>query len=256
MISGLHPREVNGGRVEQTAPGCFRLSIPAGDDRQYRCAQLDDYIHLPRQNFPWKAVQQPKFTVRMRVSAAELPGTWGFGLWNDPFGLTFATRGRARRLPTLPQTAWFFYASPHNHLALHDNHPASGFLAATFASKRIPPPLIALGLPVLPLLFWQPAARLLRSFMRRFVQESAALVPGDVTAWRACRIEFCANQVLFSLDDQPIAASQIIPRGPLGFVLWIDNQFAAFPSDGRVSMGALANPAAWLEVEITQELKR
>jgi hypothetical protein len=35
----------------------------------------------------------------------------------------------------------------------------------------------------------------------------------------------------------------------LGFVLWVDNQYAAFPPDGRIRFGSLENPEpAWIEV--------
>jgi len=247
MLTGLHPREVNGGRVEQTAPGRWRLSVPGGDNAAYRCAQLDDYLHLARRDFPWQG--NFDIALRLRASAPDLPGTWGFGVWNDPFGLTFATRGRARRLPALPQTAWWFYASPHNHLAVQDDHPASGLLAATFASRPVPAPLLGLGLPALPLVFLPTAARILRRIARRFVHESATQIETDVTGWHTYRLSRQAGQIQFSLDDQVIAVTPVTPRGALGFVLWIDNQFAAFPPDGRIRMGALTNPAAWIEVE-------
>jgi hypothetical protein len=35
----------------------------------------------------------------------------------------------------------------------------------------------------------------------------------------------------------------------LGLVLWIDNQYAAFPPTGRLRIGSLLNPeSAWLEL--------
>ena len=46
------------------------------------------------------------------------------------------------------------------------------------------------------------------------------------------------------------------PRPPLGLVLWIDNQFAAWTPKGQLGYGTLENPAAWLEMEkldISQE---
>jgi hypothetical protein len=42
----------------------------------------------------------------------------------------------------------------------------------------------------------------------------------------------------------------ISPHGPLGLVIWIDNQFAAIPPSGKVRFGTLPTPEpAWLEVE-------
>jgi hypothetical protein len=43
---------------------------------------------------------------------------------------------------------------------------------------------------------------------------------------------------------------KIHPRGRLGLVIWIDNQYASLPPDGHVGYGTLANDQpAWLELE-------
>jgi hypothetical protein len=55
--------------------------------------------------------------------------------------------------------------------------------------------------------------------------------------------------VAFAVDEALIFRTGICPRGPLGLVIWIDNQYAAWKPDGRVSMGALAHPQAQLEIE-------
>ena len=53
----------------------------------------------------------------------------------------------------------------------------------------------------------------------------------------------------FTVDEQTFE-SGISPKGPLGLVIWVDNQFAAFPPDGKLSYGTLANSqSAWLEIE-------
>ena len=40
------------------------------------------------------------------------------------------------------------------------------------------------------------------------------------------------------------------PRGPLGFVLWIDNQYAVASLEGRFGFGVLPLPETqWLEVD-------
>ena len=72
-----------------TATGTWRLEIPAGPAGTYRVAQLDDYAHLPRLRFPWRSdtEQVLRLSLEARLSAPELPGTWGFGWWNDPFSL-------------------------------------------------------------------------------------------------------------------------------------------------------------------------
>ena len=251
MVPELDARNTPGAEVVALAPGVWHLRIPGGPGGSYRLAQLDDYsargfASLPRSRFLWRP--PVRLEVRARVSEAELPGTWGFGLWNDPFTASLGLAGTARRLPALPQAAWFFYASPPNHLALHDTHPAQGLLAATFASRRLPALALAAALPALPLLAWPLTARWLRRAMRRFVAEDAARLDIDSTQWHTYRLEWCADAVNFFVDGESCFTTTVAPRGPLGLVLWIDNQYAAFPPDGRLRFGTLASEPAELEL--------
>ena len=243
----LQPRSTPGAEVTSAAPDQWHLRIPGGPSGHYRLAQLDDYADLPRSRFRW---QPPlRLELRARVSDANLPGTWGFGLWNDPFTANLGLLGTARRFPALPDAAWFFYASSSNYLALHDTHPAQGFLAATFASRRIPPLLLASSIPALPLLAWSVTARLLRRLARHFVIEDATRLTVDPIQWHRYRLEWNTNTVHFAVDGETCFTTAVAPRVPLGLVLWIDNQFAAFPPDGRLRFGTLLNDPAWLELE-------
>lgn len=245
MLPKLTPRNTPDSEVVALASSAWRLRIAGGPGGRYRLAQLDDYSSLPRNRFLWRP--PVCLEVRARVSEAQLPGTWGFGLWNDPFTASLGLAGTARRIPALPQAAWFFYASPPNHLALHDTHPAQGLLAATFASRRIPPLLLAPALLALPLLAWPPTARWLRQAARRFVAEDALRLDLDPTQSHHYRLEWRADTVDFTVDGALCFTTPVAPRGPLGLVLWIDNQYAAFPPDGRLRFGTLPNEDAWLE---------
>jgi hypothetical protein len=236
-----------GARVQQTGETNWRLSIPSGPAGRYRLAELDDYGGLPRRSFPWS--QPFELSLRARASAASIPGTWGFGLWNDPFGLGLLSRAGGGRLPVLPQAAWFFFASPPNYLSFRDDLPAQGALAATFRSSRWPAALLAMGLPVYALLAIPAAARLLRRFARRFIQQEAATLQLDPTEWHTYRMEWRLGSVHFQVDERPVFQTEVAPAGPLGLVIWIDNQFAAFPSDGRLRYGTLpAQAETWIEV--------
>jgi hypothetical protein len=56
--------------------------------------------------------------------------------------------------------------------------------------------------------------------------------------------------VLFEVDDTQVFESAVSPNPPLGLVIWIDNQYAAFTPEGRIGFGVLENPEpAWLEVK-------
>ena len=248
-IPELQARSTPDAEVAPGSAGQWRLQIPGGPAGRYRLAQLDDYGKLPRARFRW---QPPlRLELRARVSDVDLPGTWGFGLWNDPFTASLGLKGTARRFPALPEAAWFFYASPPNHLALHDTHPAQGFLTTTFTSRHVPPLLLAAGIPMLPLLAWPVTARPMRRLARRFVAEDAARIDDDATQWHAYRLEWQADAVRFIVDGETRFTTTVAPRGPLGLVLWIDNQYAAFPPDGRLRFGTLTNKEAWLELADT-----
>jgi len=248
MKPDLQIRQNGGGVVQEISAGCWRMEIPAGPAGVYRLAELDDHLHAARARFPWCA--PARLELRARVSTADLPGTWGFGFWNNPFSASLGVRGTARRLPVLPNAAWFFHAGLPNYLAFRDTHPADGFLAATFSALQVPSPALAPAVLALPLLALPPAARLLRRVARLLIGEDGASVPGDPTQWHNYRLEWGEDRVRFFIDDRFFFTTTVSPRGRLGLVIWMDNQYAAFPPSGKLRSGSSPNPdPAWLEVD-------
>jgi hypothetical protein len=250
MTSGNHALSISKSptaRVDKIGEGSWHLEIPANPKSGYRLAQLDDHRSVHRHNFPW---QPPlKLKLQARVSAQELPGTWGFGLWNDPFSFLLSYNKVAARFPTLPDAAWFFYASTQNYLSFRDDLPASGFLTATFSSKKIPSVILALASPILALTLIPRTAQAIRKLIRRVVHQDASLIHTDVTEWHEYTMEWDAGQVKFCLDGEVILQTGITPSGPLSLVIWVDNQYAALPPHGRVRYGTLPNPEpAWMEI--------
>lgn len=247
MIPKLQPRIREGGDVSPQGDGGWSLTLRAGLENTYRWAQVDDYISLPRRAFHWRA--PVRLRLRARVNAPAAAGTWGFGLWNDPFAMNLLG-GAARRLPALPNAAWFFYARPPNYLTLRDGTPGHGFLAQSFSSPRIPSVLLApagLGAPLLAL---PGLARLARRLARQVIREDASRIHVDVTQWHEYEIHWQAQEVRFAVDKTECFMAQISPLGPLGLVLWIDNQYMAFPPDGRLRFGTLP-----VEQDSTLELR-
>lgn len=228
-------------------PHGWMFHLPEGDPLAYRYAQVDDYSPLARSRFLWR--EQATLNLRCRVSDNSLPGTWGFGFWNDPFSFALGLGGMGRRLPALPNCAWFFYASPENYLSFTDNLPGNGFLAQTFSAPRIPSGLLAPGLLGLPLLMVRPTSRWLRANVAaKLISEDARRLDVDATQWHEYRIQWGKNRVEFAIDEEIVFITDTSPQGPLGLVLWIDNQFAAWRPDGTLGVGTLANPPAWMEV--------
>ena len=221
--------------------------IETGPANRYRLSQLDDYSRLPR----GKLLYRPpvSLTLQARVSDCSLPGTWGFGFWNDPFALGIGIRGSGVRLPALPQAAWFFFGSQKNDLSFNSAAPANGLLASVFASKPVPPALLPLGIPFLPFLLNRNTARMVRRMAARFIHDEYAILNHDVTQWHSYRLDWLTASVIFSVDGQVVYTSKASPRSPLGLVIWIDNQFAAFSADGSVHFGTQENAApAFLEI--------
>lgn len=248
MFLNLQTRLTPSASIQRVSSDGWRLSLSPGDHKEYRWAQLDDYLHIARNRFSWKAPVQ--LSVHARVSAPDLPGTWGFGFWNDPLNFSLGLNGMARRLPALPNTAWFFYASPPNFLAFNDLHPANGFLTAVFSSPQIPSLFFAPAVPLLPLAVFKPAARLLRRLASRIIREDAKQIETDVTQWHFYRLEWLPQSVSFFMDNLLLYQTDIAPRGKLGFVLWIDNQYAALTAQGIFSAGKLAySETSWMEIK-------
>jgi hypothetical protein len=254
MVAALEARTTPGADARQLDESSWRLEIPSGPSGRYRLAQLDDYTQLKRTQFPWRPPLT--LTLQARASSGAIPGTWGFGLWNDPFSLSLGFSGATRRLPALPNAAWFFFASPPNFLSLRDDLPAQGGLAATFLAPQRQLPFVLAGLPALPLLLFPLAARPLRRFAQRFLrQDAASLVslepahgPSPVTDWHTYSLSWSDDLVRFQVDGVGQLTTDVNPRGPLGLVIWVDNQYAAFPADGRLAFGTLPNDSsAWIE---------
>jgi hypothetical protein len=89
----LIPRFTPDAKVEEISSDnhreAYRLSISAGPADKYRLAQLDDYPQLRRNDFPWRF--PVRFSLAARTSNGPIPGTWGFGLWNDPLFVVWRT---------------------------------------------------------------------------------------------------------------------------------------------------------------------
>jgi hypothetical protein len=247
MTIPLTPRSAGGGQVLRLAASAWRLEIPAGTASAYRLAQLDDSSGLARGRFTHHG--SFALEVQARASARGLPGTWGFGFWNEPFGFGLG-QGGGLRLPALPNAAWFFHASAVNHLSLRDDLPARGFLAQVFHSPPVWPFLPFA--PGLALLAWPAAARLLRRLARVFVREAGASLALDASEWHHYRIECEGGRTRFAVDGAGVLEAALAPRGRLGLVLWIDNQYAAFGPEGKIKAGEQENTQpAWIEIELT-----
>jgi hypothetical protein len=236
----LKKRTTAGASVEPIPAG-WRLSIPAGEAGRYRLAQLDSCSGVARKDFPYQNVEM---SLRARVSSTAIPGTWGFGVWNDPFRTQVGPGESILQALTLPNAAWFFFSSGHSHLSFRDDKPGNGRLAQVFRAARFP--LLPLAAVAGTFIFSRVSAR---RRLSRLVEEEAVRLELDLTGWHEYRMTWKSEGVQFRVDGEIVLETALSPKGPLGAVVWIDNQYAGFTPKGRVYSGTLKNEAGWMEVE-------
>ena len=242
---------MGGGQVEYPAAGGpARLMVPPTAAPHYANAQLDNYHQLPAaggraQRLPFTSAPPLRLALRARASHAAPRGTLGFGFWNEPFSVGGAVLGS-------PSVAWFFYASPPSDMALVPGVPGHGWKAATLNLGRWPGLLIApaalaaVGLTKIPGL-----GRPILNLARRFTRAQEAPLP-DVALdqWHSYELDWRRDTAVFTVDGVERLRAAAPPRGPLGFVLWLDNQYAVASLEGRFGFGVLPLPETqWLEVD-------
>lgn len=259
---------VGGGRLEQTATG-LRLALEAVTGRHYSNAQLDDYSGKRVSRYPWRPPlrlrvrarashgAQPAASVAASVAASEaepsaqrwLRGTWGFGFWNAPFTLA----GGGLRLP---EAVWFFGASPPSNMALTREGVGFGWKAQVVHARRwrAAGALAPLALAAL----WARVggdARAAAGWMERLtgahetaIERTLGPAPADLRQWHDYALEWLPDRASFTVDGQQALVVEDPPTGPLGFVAWIDNQYAIATPRGELRFGALTCDPQWLEL--------
>ena len=244
-----HPWRIltlNGGQVTADPPQ--RLSLSPLQNG-YADAQIDDYGALPRRDYIWRA--GTRLTLRARFSHDEksLLGTAGFGFWNAPFG------DPTLKIPALPRAAWFFFGSDPGDLPLNPHGPGRGWFAATldagsWRALRLAP----LAPFVLLLNRWPRFRRTIWPRIQNQLGMSYAPLnqpePFDMRGWHRYELSWLRDGVTFQVDGQTVHQTSHSPRGRLGFVCWLDNQFMALTPTGQFSWGTLPLPhIQWLEID-------
>lgn len=217
------------GQVIQQS-GELRLTDFPTPDNHYSNAQIStyathhDFIHRP----------PLRLTVTAWAETPHIQGTAGFGFWNH----TFAPNERGFRLP---RAVWFFFASPPNDIRLARDVPGSGWKTMTMDATR---PLFLALLPTAPvgfLLMRVPALyRRLWPVGQRALGVSEKLLDVQLLAERhTYTLDWRVDGVTFAVDGQTVHQTSCSPRGPLGFIAWIDNQYAIVTPQGRFGYGVV-----------------
>ncbi len=210
------------------------MSLSAGAADVYHDAQISDYA------LPADFHNQPPLRLSLSARASrQLRGTAGFGFWNQPFM-------PGQRAFRLPQAVWFFFASPPSQIALAKCLPGSGWKAATFNARTWR--FLAL-LPCAPLGFLAMRhARLYDALwpigQRAIGAHESLLAPSLLEDWHSYCIDWRPDGADFAVDGELVLRAKPAPGGKLGFIAWVDNQYAVVRPQGRFGWGLLDLPKA------------
>jgi hypothetical protein len=217
--------------VVTCAPGKLTMTLKEATQREYSNAQISDYS---RRHFSWRPPARMTVTARASAAADHLRGTAGFGFWNHPFA-------PGERGVHLPQAVWFFFSSPPSNMQLAHGVPGPGWKAATLDATRWPffalLPSAPIGLLVMriPTLY-----NTLWPIGQRAIGVSEALLDGALLAeTHTYTIDWRDDGATFAIDGQTVHEADAAPRGPLGFVAWMDNQYAIVTPQGQFGFGAV-----------------
>jgi hypothetical protein len=255
-------RTCPGGGTLALADSTLRLALPAGAEAgRYGDAQIDDYTGLRPRDFLWR----PPLRMEVRARASSplptsppvgyrsqilplppgdvLHGTAGFGFWNYP--LTLA--GAAVRLP---DAVWFFAASPPSNMALVPGMPGWGWKAQIVHAHRWG--AVLAGAPALAAILGARLTgrnRAAQRWISRVTGACEALLDVSLAEWHDYTLEWRQDIARFSVDGRVVLAAPNPPRGPLGFVAWIDNQYAIATPRGELRFGTLDAGPQWLALD-------
>lgn len=242
-----------GGGSLSIADSSLRMSFEAAQRGQYTDAQLDDYGSLPRSKFPWKPPVRLEVRARSSLPAIApgntlgdanfLRGTAGFGFWNYPFSV----RGD---ILMLPEAVWFFYASPPSNMALVPGKSGYGWKAQVVHSMR--PAALASTLPLAITAALGRISGETRSaarWMQRLTGAQESILDVDMTGWHTYALDWFPDAATFRVDGELALRAPGPPARPLGFVAWLDNQFAIATPRGDFHFGTLNSGPQWLEID-------
>jgi hypothetical protein len=236
-LQTLNRMEIGNGQATQDGQR-YICTVPGHDRQKYHNAQWDDYSVTKPPQFRWCAPLELSLTAWASHGIDQLQGTAGFGFWNHPFM-------PGGGLPRVPRAVWFFFASPPSNMALARGVPGRGWKAATFDAVN---PLFFSLLPLSPIgILLMRIPRFYQRFWgvgQRALKVSEAMLNVDLAIPHEYRLRWEPQQVTFWVDGQMIHQTPYSPKGHLGFVAWLDNQYAIVTPQGKFGFGLLERAEA------------
>lgn len=249
---GTHWTQVlSGGAYARIDKSVLRLGYDGATLNHYTDAQIDDYTMLGKSDYLWRPPL--RMTVRARfshkaatdtdTSKDTLHGTAGFGFWNKPFTMQ-------GNWFTLPQAVWFFYAGRPSNMALVPDMPGWGWKAQvinTTACKlaaNVIPATLAAGYGRLT--DTHPAGHA----VRRLVGAHEKVVIENMSEWHTYTLEWREHKTAFWIDGNLFFETKSAPSKPLGFVAWLDNEYAIVTPRGELLFGKTTCGKQWLDIDL------
>jgi hypothetical protein len=231
-----------GPSVVAREPGRLRFVITDAVATQLANAEIGDYRGRARARLPWRPPLRLAVRARFSHPAEMLSGTSGFGFWNEPFDL--ASGG----VLAPPNALWFFCASPRSDMVTAPGLPGHGFRAEMINGGAMPAWLAAFANWLLKL---PGLAPLLYRLAQTRVHAGAVRLDSVPTMdWHDYTLDWSRSEAVFCVDGQEVLRTSHPPDTPLGFVAWMDNQFAVARPDGEFHFGLEAVAGQqWLELE-------
>jgi hypothetical protein len=156
-----------------------------------------------------------------------------------------------KRWPTLPRALWFFYASPPSNMKLDIDVAGYGWKAATIDALRLPFFLLAPLAPIaIPLMNVRSLYRAFWPVGQRAIGVREASIKAEMADWHTYSLKWRARAAHFYVDGALVLKSDTPPRGPLGCVIWLDNQYMVVTPWGSLRYGLLDAPGTqWMEID-------
>jgi len=213
--------------------GAMHLSVPMNDGAQYHNAQITNY--QTKDDFNLKPPIQLKVTAYANLPADQLRGTAGFGFWNHAF------RAGTPRI-ALPQALWFFFAGHDSNMSLAQGINGNGWKAATFDAQRwqfyamLPlalPGFLLMRIPAFYKRFWR--------IGQQAIGVNEAIIPcKTLSQEHIYTINWYPDYAEFFVDDEKVMHTNSVPDSTLGFIAWMDNQYAIVTPQGQFGFGTVS----------------
>ncbi|MBI1278281.1 MAG: family 16 glycosylhydrolase [Anaerolineaceae bacterium] len=236
----------------------LHLTLPTTDASRYHDAQLTDYAG--KTDFHWRPPLRMEVTASMAVTSKNsglnspsllaergiggevlksnlTVGTAGFGFWNHPF----VPGERGLRLP---KAVWFFFSAPPSNMHLAQDVSGPGWKAATIDATRWQFLALAPAAPIGVLLMRMPALyrRLWPIGQRAIGVSEHQLDSSLLLETHTYSIDWQPDHIRFAVDGITVHDAAVRIAGLLGFIAWVDNQYAIVTPQGNIGFGLVDIP--------------